>query len=204
MEDMIVVECKMCGMAYVPEEPSNVRQHSRYHDRVVNGYPTRPLKNDRVIWKEADSMITFVNQRSVLTQRRRAEKVARLARRDTPYGADDVFNRKDTHAFLLHKRNRAIGFLCIEKREHVWKTSWADYEVKNETKEIAGHPAIWTICLVWILKRHRGSDLGQFMVSQAVAYLGCDLGSVGWYTPFTESGENLVRKCCPETFYIAK
>ncbi len=201
---MYVVKCELCEMSYVSEIPDDVREHSKYHEKVVNGLNTRPLKSDCIIWSQDDMRITVVNRLSPLAQHRRAEEVARLAWHDAGFDPVDVFNGKDTHAFLLHKRNRAIGFLCIEKREHVWKTSWDDYEAKNETKEIAGHPAIWTICMVWILKRHRGSGLGQFMVSQAVAYLGCDLGSVGWYTPFTESGENLVRKCCPETFYIAK
>jgi hypothetical protein len=201
---MVVVKCELCGMSYVPQVPDNVREHSRYHDRIVNGFPTRPLKSDCVIWAEADSRITLVNPRSVLPQRRRAEEVARLARRDMPYGEEDLFNGKDTHAFFLHKRNRAIGFLSIEKQKHVWKACWADLDAGKEPEEIVGHPPIWSICMAWIHERHRGSGLGQFMVSQAAVYLGCDLGSVGWYTPFTESGRNLVRKCCPETFYIAK
>ena len=201
---MIVVKCELCGMSYVSEIPDNVRQHKKYHDKVINGLRARPLKTDRVIWSHDDMRITVVNQPSPLAQRRRAEEVARLARRDTPYGAEDLFNGKDAHAFLLHKRNRAIGFLSIEKREHVWKTSWADVDTGKEPKQIAGHPAIWTICMVWILNRHRGSHLGQTMVNEAVGYLGCDFESVGWYTPFTESGKKLVRKCCPEMFYIGK
>jgi len=201
---MSVVKCELCEMSYVPEIPDNVREHSKYHEKVVNGLHARPLKSDCIIWSQHDMRITVINQLSPLAQLRRAKEVARLARHDARFDPVDVFNGKDTHAFLLHKRNRAIGFLSIEKREHVWKTSWADYEAKKKTKEIAGHPAIWTICMVWILKRHRGSHLGQTMVDRAVAYLGCDLETVGWYTRFRESGEKLVRKFCPETFYIAK
>lgn len=201
---MQVVTCEICGMGYVPEIPDNVSEHKRYHDKVVNGLRVRPLKSDCIIWSQADMRITVVNRLSPLGQRRRAEEVARLARSDTGYDAEDIFNGKDTRAFLLNKQSRAIGFLGIEKREHVWKTCWADLDADKDPEEMVGHPPIWSIFMVWILKRYRGLNLGQTMINEALAYLGCDLDTVGWYIPFTDSGKALVRRCCPETFYIAK
>ncbi len=198
------MKCEICGMAYVPELPDNVHEHIKYHDKVANGLRTRALKTDRVIWSHDDMRITVVKQLSPLAQLRRAEEVARLARRDTPYGSEQVFDDRKVHAFLLIKGDRAIGLVVIDEREHIWKASWADLNADKKPQEIIGHPPIWSICMVWIHQQHRRSGLGQFMVSQAVAYLGCDLGSVGWYTEFTDSGKNFVRKCCPETFYIAK
>jgi len=191
-------------MLYVPEIPENVREHTKYHDKIVNGLRACPVKSDCVIWSQADMRITVVNRLSPLAQRRRAEEVASLARRDTHYLPSSLFNGNNTHAFVLYKRNRSIGFLAIEKREHVWETCWADFQTARKPKEIFGHPAIWTIFIVWILKRYRGSHLGQTMIRKSLPYLGCDLETVGWYTPFTNSGEALIRRCCSETFYIAK
>ena len=49
------------------------------------------LTVDCVIWSQDDERITVVSQLSPSRQRKRAEKVARKARDDTPYQAGDVF-----------------------------------------------------------------------------------------------------------------
>jgi ribosomal protein S18 acetylase RimI-like enzyme len=203
---MSFVECRLCGMSYVPEIPDNVRDHQEYHDKVVNGLPAHPSESGRVIWSQDDMRIIIVDGLSPLEQRHLAEEVAILARKDTPYGAEVLFGEceLDTHVFLLHRQNRIIGLLIVEKRDHVWQTSWADLDAGKEPKELLTHPPMWSICFIWIIQHHRGSHLGQTMINEAVAYLGGNFKTIGWYSPFTDSGKALVCRCCPEIFYIAK
>ncbi len=193
-------------MSYVPENPEDVQEHKEFHDKVINGLPVLPLESDRIIWPQNNMRIVVINKSCPLEQRRYAEEVAIFARMDTPYGAENLFGERelDTHVFLLHRQKRVIGLLLMEKRDHIWKTSWADRDAGKEPYELLDHPPIWSICFVWILKRHRGSRLSQTMINEALTYLGQSFETIGWYTPFTPSGEALVRKCCPKVFYIAK
>ena len=93
----------------------------------------------------------------------------------------------------------------MEKRDHIWQISWTDWDAGKEPKELLVHPPMWSICFIWILQRHCGSHLGQTMINEAVAYLGVNFETVGWYIPpVTDSGKALVRRCCPEVLYIAK
>jgi hypothetical protein len=192
-------------MSYVLENPEDVQAHQEYHDKVVNGLAL-PSKSDCVIWSQDDMRIIVVNGLSPLEQRRQAEEIAILARKDTQYGAEVLFGESEleTHVFLLHRQNRAIGLLIMEKRDHICQTSWADWDAGKKPKELLAHPPIWSICFIWILQRYRGSHLGQTMINEVVAYLGSNFETIGWYTPFTPSGKALVRRCCPKMFYIAK
>ena len=196
-------------MNYIPEISEDFREHKKYHDRVNNGFYSHPSKRDKLIWSRDDLRITVVNQLSPEFLRKRAEEVARLAKLDTPYDlpcycANEPPNSQNIHAFLLHKKNRIVGFLTVEKRDHIWQAKWADLDVGKEPNKLPEHPPIWSICFIWIHNRYRGSHLGQIMINEAVEYLGCKIEKIGWYTPFTDSGKALVRSFCPEVFYIAK
>ncbi|MBM3300904.1 MAG: hypothetical protein FJ280_07060 [Planctomycetes bacterium] len=41
--------CPKCGMGYVPGVPEGEKEHTRYHNRVVNGVPARSLIRQREI-----------------------------------------------------------------------------------------------------------------------------------------------------------
>ena len=203
------MQCKVCGMGYVPEIPDDSREHRKYHDAVVNGLRVCPLKNDVTIWSQGDVRITVAKQLSPLAQRRRVEKVARLANRETHYNfglycAGEPANELDTHAFVLYKGKRAVGLLLADKRDRVWKAYWADWGIGKKPEEVTGSSPIWSIGFVWVIKHLRRQELATTIVNEAVTYLGCSCETVGWYTPFTELGEHLVRSCCPDMFYIAK
>jgi len=197
-------------MEYVPELQDNVRLHDEYHDIIVNGFRTSHIKSDNVIWSQNDMRVTVINQISPMEQRKLAEEIAQYARNDTPYGAEQLFDDKmEVRVFLLHKKERIIGLLLMDKRNHVWLAGWDDLDVGKKPKEMPHHPPIWTVCFVWILKKHRRLHLAKMLLNEALTYLVCGLDSIAWYTcgsppPFTLSGEAFVRNCCPREFYIAK
>ncbi len=89
------------------------------------------------------------------------------------------------------------------KYDRVFRNTWTDYHAGGASVEMIGRPPIWTVCMGWVLKRHRGAGLGQALVNVAIANLGCSMEEIAWYPPFTDSGEALARKFCPEVFYIA-
>jgi len=192
-------------MGYVPELPDNVLEHERYHDKIVNGLPSVPLKSDCVIYSQDDKRITVVSQSSPQEQRNRAEEVGLYARKDTPYGAEQLFDDEmEVRVFLLHKEDRIIGLLLMDKCNHVWRASWVEVDAGKKPKEISHHPPIWTVCFIWILKQHRRRHLAKMLLNKALTYLGYRPDQIGWYTPFTDHGKAFVRSFCTDEFYIAK
>jgi len=204
------ITCNDCGMLYGPESRHQVLEHEKYHDKVVNGLCAPPLRSDCVVWVHDNERITVVRQSSLREQRDRAEEVGRRARDDTPYGAEELFNEEmEVRVFLLHKEDRIIGFLLMDKRDHVFPVNWDEYDAGKQPKEMLGHPPIWSVCLVWVLKKHRRLRFAKTMLKKALTYLECSLNNIGWHTsssppPFTPSGEAFVRSRCPNEFYIAK
>ena len=168
------------------------------------------MGKNQIAWTRGDLQITVVNQFSPIIQRRQVERAGILSNRDTkydfpPYCANESPDNRNIHAFLLHKQNKrkhVIGLLLIEKRSHVWRTRWTDFKV-GKADEISKHLLMWSIVMVWVLQKYRGAHLGQTLVNIAVTYLG-NSERIGWYTPFTSSGESLARRCCPDIFYIVK
>lgn len=193
-------------MLYVPENPEDVREHKEYHDKIINGLSVILSENNSVVWVQDDFQLIVIDGHAPKEQRQQAEEVARIARLDTPYGAEVLFGEDEleTHVFLLQRQKRNIGLLTMEKRVRVWRYSWAKIDSGQEPKELPGLPFMWSICFIWILKSFRRSNLGKTMLGAALEHLRVSLKDIGWYIPFTDDGTAFVRNCCPDSFFIAK
>ena len=202
------VRCSECGMGYIPENPEDKKFHKKYHDKVVNGLYAPRIKSDKIAWEKGDYRITVVNYFSSHAQKKRAEKVGRLAHKDTPfdfipYHSKEPLDERNVHIFLLYRKNRAIGLLILERRNYVQKFTWREYE-NAEGRELLQAEPIWSIGLVWIHRKHRKRGLGSQLVQVAASYFDIDVQSIGWYTPFTDDGEKFVKSLCPQFFFVAK
>jgi hypothetical protein len=193
-------------MLYDPAIPDDVQGHNEYHDKVLNGLLSLSIEDKDVVWSCDNIVMSVVRHQSTKEKRRHAEEVASLARRDTSYDAEALFSdiELETHVYLLHNHNRTIGLLTIDKRTHVWQTSWADIDAGVKPRELSEHPSMWSICFIWILQKCRRSKFGKAMIDQAISHLGKEIETIGWYTPFTDSGRSLVKHYCPDEFKIAK
>jgi hypothetical protein len=190
-------------MSYIPEYPDNVMQHDEYHDHVVNGYQS--LSGGDIIWDNSDLRITHVQIQSPKEPRKCAEDVFKEALKDAEFDPSVLFdNEFDVQVFLLHKANRIIGFLGIDRRDHIWITSWQEREAQIQPKRIDGHTPMWSVFLIWILKRHRRSYYAKTLLETSLSFLGLNIDAVGWYEPFSDSGAAFVKKCCPDKYFIAK
>ena len=202
------VKCPDCRFGYISDIPDNVSSHKKYHDRIVNGLLAQRVKSDKVIWEQESFWITVVNYASPVSQKKRAHKAALVAHHDTPfdsapYHANEPLDKRNVHVFLLHYRNRIVGFLIAEKSSNVWKCTWEQYENRNPLK-LPEHPPIWSVGLIWVHKPHRRKGLARQLVLEATSFLGTNIQSVGWHTRFTELGKAMVRRLNPNYFYIAK
>lgn len=202
------IKCSECGFGYISDIPDNISYHKKYHDKIVNGILAWHVKSDKVIWKAESFWITVVNYASPISQKKRAQETARIAHLDMPfdfasYHANEPFDERNVHVFLLHYRNRIVGFLIIERRSKIWKCTWEQYE-NRKPQELPRRPPVWSVGLIWVHKLHRKKGFARQLVLEAISFLGTNTQSVGWHTPFTKLSEAMVRRLCPEYIFIAK
>jgi GNAT superfamily N-acetyltransferase len=199
--------CPKCGMGYDPDFSDDAKAHRKYHNRIVNGVYARKIKSDEILYEKGDYRITIVNYFSPFAQRSRAEKAGLVAHKDTPfdfapYNSEERLDERNVHIFLLYRKNRIIGFLLTEKREHVLRLTWEEYENAGGRK-VPKVEHIWSIGLVWVHRKYRKKELGSQLVKVAVSYFSIKLKAIGWYVPFTDDGEKLARSLCLKSFYVA-
>ena len=202
------MQCTECGFGYDPDYPDNVEMHNEYHDKIVNGLYAPKIESDMIVWQQNDSRITVVNFLSPCVQRMRAEETGRLANKDTkfdlpPYVHNEQLDGRNVHLFLLHKRDRIIGFLAIELRDHVKKFTWPSYD-NSVGMELPRKMPVWSIGLIWTHRKYRRQGLASILVEVATSHFSIEMQSVGWYTPFTDDGRKFAKKIYPSWFIVAK
>lgn len=195
-------------MTYVPNILEDVKEHKKYHDKIVNGIYARRIISDKIVWENGCYRITFINHHSPAIQKKRAQEAGSLAQKDTPfcfpqYHYNEALDERNVHNFLLYKDNRIIGYLIIEKRSWLARFTWEKYK-KNGNKKLIENEPIWSVGLVWIHQLHTKKGLGSQLVKTVASFLNIEIQFIGWCTPFTADGEKLVRMLCPNFFYIAK
>ena len=203
-----IKECKTCNFAYVPDLPEDVKIHRKRHDESVNGIKAPARKNDNTLWSKNQYRITIANQLSPKYQRVRAEKVARLGNRETrydfpPYTADEPFDDKIVHLFVLFHRSRAVGILVLSRREDIWGGKWEDIE-QRKVQKLEKHVPLWTVDFIWVLKKHRGYKLAKKLIKTAANHFEFEVENIGWYPPFSNGGKFLSKSICPNYIYIAR
>lgn len=182
--------------------------HRQRHDAMINGVRTPPLKSDQFIVADGGFSVSLVTPRSYLAQRIRAEKVARLGKREMGYDFSaftrfDPNDQYDAHVFLGHKAGRAIGLLVLRSRPVVRHFTWIDGSKRIDTGEREFAPSRrWTVDFVWLHPSHRRQGLAIQLLNTAAAYMCIDVQQFAWTTPFSEAGEQLARRLSPQSFFV--
>lgn len=200
--------CPECKMSYVPSIPENVKEHKKYHDKTVNGIYVHKIDSDKTLWEKEDFRITIVNHLSPIVQKKRAEKVGLIANIDTqfdfaPYHHKEPPDKRNVNLFLLHRKNRIVGLLIVERRDFAQRVTWQEYVNAGGNGVSKANP-IWSIGLVWVHRKYRRLGLGSKLVQIVASSFDIEINSMGWYTPLTDDGKKLVKMLCPNFFYIAK
>lgn len=172
----------------------------------MNGFPSPGLKRDVVILTEGSMRVLLVvHAIAPMNQKRRAERVVQLANLETRYGwasyhASDSIDTRCPHVFLLELDKRLVGFVIAEEREHGHRLSWDEYDGLRRAIELEKIDPVWSICMLWVHRKHRRRGLATLLVKKAIDHLDVSIDDVGWYTPFTETGRAIAQKLCPESF----
>lgn len=195
-------------MRYCPDIQEDEREHAAYHDSVVNGVPVPTNVRPKIVVADGSIQITVVDACGELGERDYVREIARNANIEVrhsfgigvPGDGPDEFR---THAFVLQEKDRAIGLLLMEQRQHVWRISWREYDERHSPPP-RHLEMMWSVVFVWVHPKHRRRGLGRWLLHAALGHLRLADDAFGWYTDFSESGEAFARAICPERFWIAK
>lgn len=201
--------CPECGFGYVRGIRSNSRQHHVFHDETLQGVPVGALRSGKVVWSSPEASVLVVTPRSPKLERIQARKLARLANREMHYdfgiySEHEPTDERDLHLFLCAITDRLVGLMTFERRGHIWRANWPDYDRGERDPPRVESEPIWSLGFAWVHSAHRGLGIAHSMFDKAVQYLQVDKASVGLYTPFTVDGERLARSLFPVEFLVAR
>lgn len=200
------MKCPECDFEYVESLPSDCRRHRREHDEVVNGPRCSDLRRCNVVWTRGSRSVVAINSQSPRSQRLLADAVSLVAAGDTEYSdvayaADERPDERQIHLFLGVSDDRAQAYVCFERRFHIWQCTWSEYAAGVKHRLDDG--PIWSIGYAWVSRKNRRTGWLRDVLSAARDHLGFG-DDVGWYDPFTATGEAAARALCPSGIFIAK
>lgn len=202
------MRCPVCNYSYNAKSFDDIKIHNTYHDHFLNGIPVKNIDNYQSKRIDDKLIILIINQLTPLENREIAQQLAIFPMHETkfvglPYNAHENLDERNVHALLLIKDLRAIGLMVIELRPEIWLTNWTDY-YKGNTKKLINHKPIWSISMVWIANSFRRRGYCKLFIEKSLEIFNTNTKKVGWYTPFTKSGEYFVKSICQNKFLIAK
>ncbi len=198
--------CDECGCMYVPSLPQDIKHHNWWHERLILGFKTRKSKNDEVVWENESFYLTHVTPNSSLSQRNKAELASQLAKGGLgrkarfsyfSFRAKDT-KIKDYHLFILHYKSRGIGLFVIKKKACI-EAKWENDRLVST--HVITEP-IWIVDMVWIVSSQRHKGIAKNTINAIAKHFGVQANSLGWSTPFTESGEYLAKSISPKNILI--
>lgn len=171
----------------------------------TDGVPVPPLAGERVVERFPDAEILLITRQAPEEERRRAARVALRAMADTPfhtpaYTADDA--DPEVHVFLARHDGRAIGLAVLRPKPRWAWWSWDDLEAERRPTTAVAPMTSWTVELIWTLGRVQQAGLARRLLAVAARVVEQPVASFGWRRPFTPSGEEFVRRMCPEGFWV--
>ena len=204
------MECAECGFLFVETLPSDRRKHNRYHRNVFFGLRRVSLERIQPIWTLGARSIRIVDSRSPRGHRQVAQELSLVAAGDVEdqfsfvaYHRDEAPDERQCQIVIGADSDHAVSYLVLERRFHVWRCTWAEYDTKV-THSVSSKDGVWSVGFAWVSRANRRQGWLRRSLEASSEHLGFSLTDLGWYTPFSKDGEALARSICPMTLVIAK
>ena len=178
------------------------------NDNLEYGLLTSRLEAENLIWSQKENRVILVDDLSDHQERVRARQIGQIANRELChdggiYHETDPADSRDIHLYLYVSDARVVGFAIFEKRDHVSKYTWDEYDKKIQ-KELKVHNPIWSLGLIWLHKKYRKTGVATQLFQIGLKHLNIEINKIGLYTPFTYEGETWARAIFGNEFIIAK
>ncbi len=193
------MKCPECKMLYSKDSQTDRREHSRYHDSIVNGHRSKIYKKEKVIFQASDYRITVVDKRSTRYETERALAVGVMGYTESgydsrPFDKSELFDsRTQVTVFLVHCHDRTIGVLVAERATIKWKMTWDEYSNRDVPPEVDSGENLWSGRFIWVHIKHRRKGLAKQLVSSALDFLGIGIEEFAYSSQLSKDGEMLAR-----------
>jgi hypothetical protein len=153
-------------------------------------------------WNSAE--VVLITRASAPEFKAFAAEIARRAMRDTPfhhpaYAADDT---EDTRVFIMREGGCATGLAVLRPRPRWAWWSWDDWDAERRPATGVAAMTSWTVEIIWTHASAQSRGNAHRLLQAASEQVDQPITSFGWRRPFTPSGEEFLRRVCPEGFWV--
>lgn len=170
----------------------------------LDAIPMPAGAGERILAQWDATEVVLVTGTSSPVLRARAEQVALRAMRDTPFHAPayTAADTEDTRVFIAREGGQAMGLAVLRPRPRWGWWSWDDWDAERRPATGVAPLTSWTVETIWTHPAAQSRGLAHRLLSVASAQVDQPITSFGWRRPFTPSGEEFVRRLCPEGFWV--
>lgn len=199
---MSAIQCE-CGLLYASDVRGDVRLHRKEHDEWLNG--VKSAATGAEVARHGEYCVTIVPPTAPLALRKVAERVGRFGNQETRYDfrVYNIHSGDDgVHALIAWRGDRAIGILVLDQRDRERYIRWEDAQPAGGFELTEARTPRWSVAFAWVHHAHRRRGVASALVQAAARFGGVAITELGWLTQFTDAGEALLRRHCPDGFWL--
>lgn len=171
----------------------------------LDAIPLLQMPGEQVVARWDGTEVLEIRQDSSEMLRAAAERVAVRAMRDTPFHqpAYTVAEAEpETRVYIARQAEKAVGLAVLRPRPRWAWWSWDDYDAERRPATGVAPMTSWTVEIIWTHGANHNRGLAKRLLEVASTRVEQPIASFGWRRPFTPSGEDFVRRLCPEGFWV--
>ncbi len=170
----------------------------------LNAIPMPVGAGESVVARWAGVEVVLITGAASGPLRAFAEQVAHRAMRDTPFHspAYTAADTEDTRVFIAREGGQALGLAVLRPRPRWAWWSWDDWDEERRPATGVAPMTSWTVEIIWTHPSSQSKGLAHRLLEVASGQVDQPIASFGWRRPFTPSGEEFVRRLCPEGFWV--
>ena len=192
-----------CGATYVIGDPENEAWHNQFHEEYSLGPDVSEVQSLRSIASKESLRLVVVDNTVEESIRKAVAQVAVVAQRCMPdykFGYYGVASDSEQRLYAFVDKTRIVGIVTTSLEKYLWRFAWtpeSGFQPSETNRAPFSGPKVTRI---WIAASYRRRGLAKWLIQEVGKHLKCDVQSLGWEMPLTESGKSLVKSVCAEEF----
>jgi GNAT superfamily N-acetyltransferase len=199
-----LVQCE-CGLAYMPGEEEEEREHSLWHSEYLRGPALPQLANLARVGEIWGYSVFCVDREVPLALRCELARVAFVAQRsmpDFPTGYDGSLDEAgEPNLFLLADQQRAVSMAVVCMTDRCWRFGWTSDDRPCLIDHAASRAFRPKIARAWTAREYQQRGLSSALIQWIAETAGLLPADFGWELPPTTAGIKLIRRLTPHKWY---
>ena len=197
------IKCE-CGLTYVPGHPDDEIEHERWHAEYLHGPKITAVRELTSIATINSFSVYVVDGSCPLPTRLKLAQVASVAKRsmsDYPAGYDGTVDEDDQRLYIAVDGVRVVAMIITGLEDFFWKCGWNEDGSFKFWHQPPEKRRSYKVARVWTAPSYQGKGLASQLIQIVSDQLSCNIVDLGWELPLSKSGENLVKRFCPDLLW---